>query len=232
MRRIAFLVLLATALPFTGCRDEPSTTLPPRLPQSAPAIRRPEPVPSRSLVREGAGFAHQSAQVRVTLPTGWRAIEEPIDQSAISALKLARGADLRATLTFAPLERGLEQVAFEQVRTLRRVPAGRDGRSETVSNPVRVEPAGRPGWRIDITPAGGGERGVIWLFEARPATGDPWRVRLRVTLPEGTDGDEILPLIEGIELPQSASIREATERLPHAQRGDFPPEADATATLR
>lgn len=133
------------------------------------------------------------------LPAEWRPSEGPTDVSAISTLKLERPDGLQATLTFAPLERELALVALDQARVLRA--ADLYGR-ERVSDPYQVEVAGKQGWRIDVAPEpDGGERGVMWLFEANPPQAAAWRVRLRATLPANAPAEELEPLIAALALP-------------------------------
>lgn len=188
-----------------GCDDRPSAK-PPSAPRVAPGVPRPRPVPSRYLMRDGDEFVHGPAQVRVRLPEDWRAIEEPTDQGAIAILKLAGEIGVRATLSIAPLERDRElgEVAFNEAGALRLL---KTYGPDQVADPVRDSPAGKPGWRIDIAPpAGGGERGVMWLFAARPDSASPWRVKLRATLSAGTTADRLEPLIAAIALPDVGGI--------------------------
>lgn len=204
---LACFVACAGIVHSFGCDDQP-----PARPQSAPprvepGVPRPKPVPSRHLIREEGAFVHVPAQVRLRLPEGWRALEEPTDEGAIAILKLEGEERMRVTLSITPLERGRElgDVAFNEAGALREL---KKYGPDRIVDPVQDSPAGRSGWRIDIAPPEGErEHGVMWLFAARADSDSPWRVKLRATLPAGTTADRLDPLIAALALPNSDSAR-------------------------
>lgn len=132
---------------------------------------------------DGRVYLHKPSRTRFFVPIGWD-VSKVHMKGSISFLDIRRKRDGReVSITWAPMERRLAQVADTYFETLQEL-HGKD----YAQPPVQITLGRKRGWLIrlhETNDAGKPIMGLVYFFEAEVNPQYRWRVKLRARLEEG-----------------------------------------------